>query len=319
VSRSVLVLRALGGLAVGLCVAVGGAWLLGVDSRAVLDALAHAPWLAVAGCAVSALVMLALQSLRWWSVMRPVLGVRYVDACRAFAVAATFNALVPGRGGDLVKVEAMARRTGKSRATVVGAEVVDRWLDAAGWVPAFAIACALGDPPPWLVTALGTFAAGLTLWAVVMVVLGRVGFRFSDTSRMGRVWSALTAGMQTFRSRRILLIALLLAPLPWLWETVVIAFAGRAFGLDLTLVMAFSLLMAFNLATVVPSPGGVGTTEAGGTAALAFFGFDRSKALAFMLVYHLAQLVPGVLAGAIVLATQGGAFFRRLASEPEAH
>ena len=52
---------------------------------------------------------------------------------------------------------------------------------------------------------------------------------------------------------------------------------------------------------LIPSPGGVGSVEAGGTAALTFFGVDQSTALAFMLVYHFTQLLPAVAMGAAIL------------------
>jgi uncharacterized membrane protein YbhN (UPF0104 family) len=74
--------------------------------------------------------------------------------------------------------------------------------------------------------------------------------------------------------------------------------------------MAFSVLMGFNLAMIVPTPGAVGTVEAGGTAALAFFGFDQSKALAFMIVYHFTQLIPVLIAGVAILVAERGAFLR---------
>ena len=72
---------------------------------------------------------------------------------------------------------------------------------------------------------------------------------------------------------------------------------------------AFCVLVGFNLAMVVPSPGAIGTEEAGGVKAFAFFGVDPSRALAFMIVYHLAQMIPGVIAGVGILVAEGELLF----------
>jgi len=74
--------------------------------------------------------------------------------------------------------------------------------------------------------------------------------------------------------------------------------------------------VGFNAAMVVPSPGALGSLESGGTAALAWFGADLATAFAFITVYHLTQMIPGILAGLAILASQGGRLFKR-ASAPE--
>src|SRR5262249_36017419 len=138
----------------------------------------------------------------------------------------------------------------------------------------------------WLFTALGIFALLLVSWGSVMFFLSRRGYEPKPGSRFGAVYSSLRAGIVTFRSRRMLVLALAVAPLPWLWESLAILASARAFGIDLTFAQAFSVLIGFNIAMVVPSPGAVGSVETGGTAALVFFGVDQSKALAFIFVYH---------------------------------
>jgi uncharacterized membrane protein YbhN (UPF0104 family) len=71
------------------------------------------------------------------------------------------------------------------------------------------------------------------------------------------------------------------------------------------------VLIGFNVAMVVPSPGAVGSVETGGTAALVFFGVDQSKALAFMFVYHFTQLLPGIATGMGILVAEGEKLFGR--------
>jgi uncharacterized membrane protein YbhN (UPF0104 family) len=247
--------------------------------------------------------------------MRPLLGLRYAQAYRAQVVGMMFNAVLPARGGDLLRVQYLGRRTGKSRSTILGTEVVDRWLDWWGWFPVLGVLALTGPVPTWLYEALGLFAALLGSWAVAMIVLGRRGYVPRPGSRFGGAYLAFRNGVQAFHSRRVLLLALAVAPLPWLWEAFAIRTAAQGFGIHLTLATAFSVLIGFNVAMVVPSPGGIGSVETGGTAALMYFGVDHSKALAFMFVYHFTQLLPGIATGAAILVAEGEKLFGRGARE----
>jgi uncharacterized membrane protein YbhN (UPF0104 family) len=298
------VLRFVLGLGAGAIVAIGVGYVTGVRLADVVRyASGVSAWLVI-GCVASSFVVLALQSARWHQVMWPLLGLTYGQAYRAQIVGFMFNALLPARGGDLLRVQYLGRRTGKSRATILGTEIVDRWLDWWGWIPTFLVLCLLSRPPSWLYKALGIFGSVLVVWAGVMLLLTRRGWRPSGDGRFARVWAALTTGITAFRSPRIWAIALLLGPLPWLWESLAISVAARAFGIDISWLMSFSVLIGFNLAMVVPSPGALGSVEAGGTAALLFFGVDQYKAMAFMFVYHLTQLLPGVIGGVVLLIVE---------------
>ncbi len=308
-----LLLRSFAGLAGGVAVAAVAGHFLDVRASDVLRAMAAAPLWATLFCVGSSFVMLALQSLRWHRVMGPLLDLRYADAFRAQIVGFLFNALLPARGGDLLRVQYLGRRTGKSRATILGTELVDRWLDFWGWIPTFLVFALVSNPPSWLYKALAVFGALLTAWVTAMIVLTRVGWTPREETLIGRLlgklFAALRAGMLAFRDRRIWVTAFVIAPLPWLWEACALTIAGHAFGCDLSLVQAFSVMIAFNLATIVPSPGGVGTIESGGLLALDFFGINHASAAAFITVYHFSQLIPGIIGGAAVLLFEGEHLF----------
>jgi uncharacterized protein (TIRG00374 family) len=303
------VVRALLGLLAGLTFAGVAGWWLGVKPGEVARYVGGvSPW-AVAGCVASSFVVLAFQSLRWHLVMGPLLGLRYAQAYRAQVVGMMFNALLPARGGDLLRVQYLGRRTGKSRATILGTEVVDRWLDWWGWFPVLFVLALTGTVPSWLYKALGLFALLLASWAGMMFLLSRRGYQPKAGSRFGAAYDSFRTGVRAFQSRRMLLLALVIAPLPWLWESMVIRWAAQAFDIHLSLAMAFSVLIGFNVAMVVPSPGAVGSVETGGTAALVYFGVDQSSAMAFMFIYHFSQLLPGIAFGATILVAEGEKLF----------
>lgn len=284
-------------------------YLLGVKPAAFLATLRSVSAWATLMCVGSAYVILGLQALRWFAVMKPVIRLSYGQAYRAQIVGTMFNAILPARGGDLLRVQYLGRKTGTSRAIIFGTEIVDRWLDWWGWIPAFAVMLCFTRPPPWMFKVLAVFGGSLSLWALAMVLLTRS--RYVPSARVARFHLPLKKGLEAFRLPRTWIIAFVLAPLPWLWETAILAHAASYFGIQLSLVSAFCVLVAFNLASVISSPGAVGTVEAGGTAALLFFGVDQSKALAFMFVYHFAYLIPAIVGGVFVLVSEGERLFGR--------
>lgn len=297
-------LRTAAGLFAGLCAAVAVVVYLGISQRelvASLHGVAEQPlFIAAAG----GLVLMALQALRWWVVMRPVLALRYGQAFRAMMVGFFFNVLLPARGGDLLRVQYLGKRAGISRATLLGTEIVDFWSDKWGWVAAFPILCLFGSPPAWLFRALLLISVVVVGVGILLMLMG------SGLLRRGPRWlSNLRDGFAANHWKRLLVVETLIAPLPWLWETFVIAVAGHALGLDLTAMQAFAALTAFNVATAVPSPGNAGSFEAGGTLALIAFGVPKETALAFIFLYHLTQVVPGFVGGVLVLVLEGEVLF----------
>jgi uncharacterized protein (TIRG00374 family) len=298
-------IRAAFGLVIGLAAMVVAGRFMGIHPREVAHHLSVVSPVMVIGCAASAFVVYGLQALRWHSVMRPVLGLRYAQAYRAQVVGTMFNTILPARGGDLLRVQYLGRRTGKSRATILGTEVVDRWLDWWGWIPVLLVLAATGGVPRWIFTAVGVFGGVLVAAAAALALLVKVGTTSQGASRFAKAYRSFHAGARSFVSYRSLLVAWTIAPLPWLWESLVLRWSAQAFDIHLTLAQSFSVLVGLNLGMFVPSPGAIGSMETAGTAALVLCGASRPAALAFMFVYHLTQLAPGLITGVGILIAEG--------------
>lgn len=304
-------LRAAFGLCAGLAAATGVVFYLGISEKSVVANLHGLNLEPLLLAALGGLVLMALQSLRWWIVMRPLLSLRYGQACRAMMVGFFFNVLLPARGGDLLRVQYLGKRTGISRAKLLGTEIVDFWSDKWGWVAAFPILCLFGTPPAWLFRALLAIGGAVVGVGILLALMGSGLLRARATGvQRGPQWLVnLRDGFAVNQWKRLLLVETLVAPLPWLWETFIIALAGHALGLNLTPMQAFAALTAFNVATAVPSPGNAGSFEAGGTLALTAFGIPKETALAFIFLYHLTQVIPGFIGGILVLSLEGEALF----------
>ena len=294
-------IRSAFGVALGIVAASAVALYFGISRGDVVASLRDARPQPLLFALFGAVVLLGLQTLRWWIVMRPVLSLGYARSFKAMMVGFLFNALLPARGGDLLRVHYLGRTSGVSRAKLLGTEIVDFWSDKWGWVAAFPVICLIDPPPTWLYRALFSMGALVLAVGVVLALMGR-----SQRLRSGPRWLVnLSDGFAVNRWERLLLVETVIAPLPWLWETLVIMVAGHAFGLDLTTMQAFATLTAFNIAMTIPSPANAGSFEAGGTLALIAFGVHKDTALAFIFIYHMTQLLPGFAGGVFVLALEG--------------
>jgi uncharacterized membrane protein YbhN (UPF0104 family) len=240
----------------------------------------------------------ALQALRWWVVTRPVLRVRYSEAYGALLVGGLLNAILPARAGDLLRVQYLAERAKVSRATLYGTELVDFWTDKSGWLPAFALLGLTGSPPSWMYRALEVMAAIATALLAAVVLLRR---RLRPASATEGWRGRFAAGLAASSPARLAVTALLLAALPWAWEAIAIQQVAAVAGISLLPLQAFVVLTAFNLAMVVPVPGGIGVHEAASSAVLVSLGVPLERAIAFALVYHTSQLIPYALGGALAL------------------
>lgn len=249
--------------------------------------------------AFGALVLTALQSLRWWVAVRAVAPVTLWQAIRGRAMGNLFNALLPARGGDLVRARYVGALSGAPTARILGTQIVDLCGDKFGWLVAFGVVCLAGEPPAALRLALLPMAGALVLLAAAVALMGS-GLGRSN-AKLWKWVHSLRDGFDRESWKRLLLLEVVVGPLPWMWEALVVLVSARAVGLHLGPAEAFGVLTAFNLAMAVPTPGNVGTMEGGGALALVQLGAAPETAFAFMVLYHLVQIVPNTCAGALVL------------------
>src|SRR5262249_38768215 len=275
--RWVSSLRTVGGIALGIGSAVLVGRLLGLDWSTVITSLRSVRPLPLLAAVGGTFVLLALQALRWWWVVRPVLPLKYREAVAGMLVASAFNVIIPARGGDLMRVQYLGKRTGTSRVTLLGTELLDYWSDKAGWLAAFVPTrgvSAFGwreGPPTWLLHAIGILVL-LVVGSGALAVIAQLPLlrRLSPRLDPGPRWlQKLRSGFAAHDRKSLFVVEVLLAPLPWLWEVPVVMVAGHALGLSLSPMVAFAMIPAATLGTVVPVPGGAGSFEAAGAFALA--------------------------------------------------
>jgi uncharacterized membrane protein YbhN (UPF0104 family) len=234
--------------------------IAGVDPRFLLVAL------------VFHLANFGFRSLAWRNVLRaayPDRPVPLLGIAGAYAAGVALNAFTPARGGDLAKIALVRTRIrGSSVPTIASSMGVISLFDAVLGAGIVGLMAALGllPSPPGLPALPGLHAVAsrpelvvpgaVALAAAVVLLRRRLG------PRARSLWAALRTGAAILGTPRRY--ATEVVPLQlgaWASRLGAAYFLLAAFGVPASLTAALVVVMAGAIATVVPTPGGVGTQQ----------------------------------------------------------
>jgi uncharacterized protein (TIRG00374 family) len=300
--------RARAGAAAAILV-VAVLWALhGVDVAAVRRALAltRPGWIAAA--AAVNLVAVGFQAARWLALVKPLSrSVTLASAFQALVVGNAVSVVVPARAGELARIQWFARRTDLPRPSILGSIGLDFLVNAATLALGLMLAPLILPVPTWLRRAVVVIAAVIVAAVLVLrrlrSVAGETPGREASgpLKRLGDVLARARHGLAATGDARALTMSVVASIGSWFVEVIVIALTFRAMGLDLPWRAAVAALIGVNVALAIPfaPPGNAGTLEAGATLGLVGFGVGKEQALAFALMYHLLQVVPIGILGAL--------------------
>jgi FemAB-related protein (PEP-CTERM system-associated) len=288
-------LRAAAALALALC---GVAILLRVahvSTGDVRDGIAKLTPTAIALMILGYIALNVVQAIRYRMVQRPLVRLRLGDALDVRFTSAFLNNVLPARGGDLFRIDRVARRYNVARATVVGGELHDMWIDKMGWLSAIAALLIFEPAAAWMTNVAMVLAALFACIVLATLALARL-----PSTSLARTPQVLRNVHDAFANRslgRLVLIALFISPLTWLVETWTIHASLNAAGVALSPLQAFTVLSAINIAAIVPTPANSGAFEASGGAALIAAHVSPAFATAYILIYHVTQVIVSAVIG----------------------
>jgi uncharacterized protein (TIRG00374 family) len=266
-----------------------------------------------------------LRAVRWRLLFphdhRPPLGPTF----RALLVGTFFNNVLPGRPGEAIRVFTLHQETKTSRPVALGTAVSERLYDvivllavlfaATPWLPNvtwlrdaayFAVALLLG---------LIAFLVVLSVWELrpLLFVLGPLRrIRRFPAERIEALLGELVTGLSAMRKLRLALPALVVSVAAVLVIGVSFWLVMFAFRLHLGFGAALLVMVATNLAMVIPSsPAAIGVFEAAVLVALKPYGVNRSAALSYAVVVHALNSIPFILLGLAILPRHGLRAFRK--------
>jgi glycosyltransferase 2 family protein len=251
--------------------------------------------------AVMAIVYL-VQADRW-RVISVAPGVSLVRFAEWVVGAVAVNNVVPGRTGDILRSEWLARGAGKTRASAVASVVVDRGFDVVTLVAMLGLTYPFVPHPRWLNDFWivgGSFGAVVSVVLVAAAVYARRGRASAARSLRARLTDVAYGVGSVLRGRRALKIAVrsALAWTAWAFSAWLVA---SSLGIALTPLEILFVTAVLNLGVAIPSsPGFIGTYQWLGVSALGNLGVGHADAFAFSVLMHAVWYVPTTFAGVVL-------------------
>jgi hypothetical protein len=267
-------------------------------------------WWMLPAFAVLALAVY-LKAVRWRYLFAPGTRPGIRPVLSALLICYFFNSVLPARAGEAARIAALKRRAGTSQAESAATIVIERAYDV------LVLLALLFVTLPWLphitwlraavVLAL-VLAVGLMLAIIALAVFGLRPLHFAlrplgrlpfvSQERIEHVGVDLGRGLAALRQPRLVLGAVFWTTLGWLTIAVSTWFVIRGFHLGLPLEAGLLVVIATNLAQILPSsPGAIGVYEAATLVALRAYGVSDSRALSCALVMHALNFLPYLAAG----------------------
>ncbi|HTD07577.1 MAG TPA: lysylphosphatidylglycerol synthase transmembrane domain-containing protein [Solirubrobacteraceae bacterium] len=249
----------------------------------------------------------AVRGLRWHIILRKGgVQVSMADTQALIVVGYMGNTVLPVRGGELLRVVLLGRRTGSSRATILGTIVAERLLDVVALLAMLLLLALVTTTGVRSVSDLSlTAAIVLTLLALALLA----GWRLSHTGPLRGLSthiSELTLASRNLLSLQGAWLALLTA-LVWVGEGLVYWVVGRALGLHFDLLQGCFLVVLASLAATIPAaPGYAGTYDAAIQIGLGALHVHGGRAVTFGLLARLLIFVPITILGLILMVFRYG-------------
>ncbi len=306
-------------IAIGVLVGSVALWLtFGGVEWPELQAALHGvnPWLTFGALAlnIGALLVMIVR----WQIFLAATGqpVAFSEAFRAMVVGQMMNILIPLRLGELVRVHALSQRTSTPRTEVLVTIAVEKLLDAALFGGCLLLVGVLALAPESVAARPMTFLLSAGLLAALVWVLGSnpravvsgatsaLGVLPGPVSRFAIERLRRTvAGVAALRTAKTSLTVALLSVLMIALSTLTNYVLFFAFGLKLSVMAAFVLLLLLKAGNLPPSlPGKLGTVNLVTAFSLSLYGVSEPVAVGYAVVLYVVTLLPKVLLGALYAA-----------------
>ena len=281
------------------------AWGLGQDTPTVPT---QPSALALLGVAVGLYAIATLvRSWRWHAILRNAsVDHQARDAYALVPVGYMGNTVLPARGGEVLRIFLLGRRSDARRREILGTILSERGLDAVSLALLFVILTfagiansPLGESPALI--ALAVLATGALALAVYLYLRRRGRFeRFAAVVRPIAGASKPLLG----RAGVVLTTATLLV---WVIEGTIFWLVAQALSLEINLVEGCFLLVLTAFFSLIPAaPGYVGTFDAAVVFGLRALDVSGGQALAYAILVRFVLFVPITIVGLILLVIRYG-------------
>jgi len=235
------------------------------------------------------------KAFRWQMLVKPLSNIGLYKITKILMVGFMANNVLPARLGEAVRIQMLHQKTELSAATTTGGLIADKILEGLTFVIVAALLVVFGGVPRWMIY-------GLTITLLAIVVAYTIALVYSRSSITHSLFARLQDGIEPLHDGRVFIYGSLASMVSWLLQLSMIYMTQLAFGVELPFWGTLLVLVAVNLAVVVPSaPAHVGTFELACVLSYTFLGIDKNVGLLVGAAYHLVQVIPVTLVGALIL------------------
>jgi glycosyltransferase 2 family protein len=262
--------------------------------------------LVAAVCLIGA--MYALQARRWRRIAKAS-SLPQRQVLEMLVAGLAVNNVVPGRVGDLLRANWIARATGVPGGRGLASVVLDRGGDLVVLAASLFLGLPLVSHTAWvdrLVIGAGIVVAVFVLGlCAARLYIRRRGRPVSRQGLVRRLAHDTLAGLSEPMPTVDKLAVLGLSVAAWLAWSAAAIMCARSIGIEISLVEALFLAGVVNLGVAIPSsPGFVGTYQWLVISTLALYGVGRDEGLAFAVVFQACWYIPTTVVGGTLLAVR---------------
>jgi glycosyltransferase 2 family protein len=281
------------------------------------DDLATMDWWWLGLAVVADIAVYCWQAVRWRQVLRPVEAVSFRQAVSAIYVGLFANEVLPFRAGEILRCYLVSRWTKLPFSVAVSSALIERIFDGIWLCLCLILTVRFVRVPHhmrWLVDSgyvLGIFVlSGAALLALAVFLRQKTRALLSGDGWQ-RHLRVLIDDLNLIGHSRYLYFAFFQS-LPYLLLQVIPIYASfRAYGFDLSIGVAFALMVILRLGSVVPqAPGNLGLFQFLTKEALErIFNVLPAEAARFSLVLWGTVTIPLLVAGFMALMVSGSKLF----------
>ena len=273
------------------------------------DDLASMDWWWVSVAVVADICVYLWHGMRWRTLLRPVVRLKYWEPVRAIYVGLFANEVLPFRAGEVLRCYLLARNPEQPLSVSLTSGMIERIFDGV-WLSLCIMLMVRLTPIPHALRYLvdgGYVLGGAVLVVGVFVAIAMFLPHRTHAMLAGTGWQkqfrVLMDDLELMGHSRSLVMSFLQS-LPYLLIMVIPIYASfRGYGFDLPLVAAFALMVILRLGTVVPqAPGNLGLFQFLVKESLVkIFNVVPDEAARFSLLLWGIVTMPLLIAGAISL------------------
>lgn len=276
---------------------------------------------------ISLSVIFLLKAIRWWYLLFPLKRIGFSRIFSTTVIGFMANNALPLRSGDLVRAHLLGRREDVGTTAIFATVALDRVFEVFSLITVSVVVLFIVPLPKWIWESV--VILGIALLALIM---GITAFR-SPPGLLVRWWKTLLGilpdklketlsksikqirfGLEAGSGKARLINLYILAVGESAVTGLLVYYSLKMMGVELSLVVIMSVIIAMNLAVLVPAaPANIGVFEFAVMTTLEFFQFNRNIALSGAVVLHAISIIPVSLVGMILfmrewLVPRKGAF-----------